>query len=190
LAQRITSYALTHLPERTYNHSLRVYYFGLAIKASRFPGWLLTDETFFLACLLHDIGTTDAHLENTRLSFEYYGGFLALEGDTISLAPRDQAESIAEAIIRHQDLRETGSISSLGQLIQLATLFDNTGSYPDLVHETTIQEVNIRYPRHGWSGCFADTIDKEIALKPWAHTTVIEGFKDRVLNNTLMNKYE
>ena len=40
-----------------------------------------------------------------------------------NVAPRDQAESVAEAIIRHQDLCTTGKITAMGQLLQLATIF-------------------------------------------------------------------
>lgn len=127
LAQRINAYARAHLPEPTYNHSLRVYHYGLAIKRYRFPhaDWDFSDETYFLACVLHDIGTTDENLHKTHMSFEFYGGFLALEvlQDGDGGAPREQAESVAEAIIRHQDLCDVGKITALGQLLQLATIF-------------------------------------------------------------------
>lgn len=133
LAQRINEYAKSHLPEPTYNHSLRVYYFGLAIKRYRFPEWAFTDETYFLACLLHDIGTTQSNLEDTKMSFEFFGGLKALEvlqnlqpsfvGGSVAVAPKDQAEGVAEAVIRHQDLCEKGKITALGQLLQLATIF-------------------------------------------------------------------
>jgi len=134
LAQRINIYARTNLPEPTYNHSLRVYHFGLAIKKYRFHSsdWDFTDETYFLACLLHDIGTTDENLSRTHLSFEFYGGFLALDilqgrsetqSDSDAVSTREQAESVAEAIIRHQDLCSVGKITAVGQLLQLATIF-------------------------------------------------------------------
>jgi cyanamide hydratase len=126
LAQRVNTYARTHLPEPTYNHSLRVYHYGLAIKRHRFAhaDWDFSDETYFLACVLHDIGTTDENLSKTRMSFEFYGGFLALEVlQDGGAAPREQAESVAEAIIRHQDLCDVGKITALGQLLQLATIF-------------------------------------------------------------------
>ena len=58
------------------------------------------------------------------MSFEFYGGFLALQLLHNELqAPKAQAESVAEAIIRHQDLGQTGKITMVGQLIQLATVF-------------------------------------------------------------------
>ncbi|KAJ5731873.1 hypothetical protein N7493_003354 [Penicillium malachiteum] len=208
LAQRINTYARTHLPEQTYNHCLRVYHYGLAIKQYRFPfpDWAFTDETYFLACLLHDIGTTETNIDGTRLSFEFFGGFLALRvlqqsqaiddndghSGSAAIAPKEQAESVAEAIIRHQDLCQVGKISALGQLLQLATIFDNTGSYADLVHPETIKDVCAHFPRHHWSGCFAATIHREIGAKPWAHTTALgeEDFPAKVLGNKLMEPYE
>lgn len=133
LAQRINAYAKAHLPEPTYNHSLRVYHYGLAIKQYRFPEWAFTDETYFLSCVLHDIGTTKDNLRASKLSFEFHGGLIALDvlqsqeasaiGGPDAIAPKDQAESVAEAVIRHQDLCEKGKITALGQLLQLATIF-------------------------------------------------------------------
>lgn len=140
LARRIHAYAQKHLPVPAYNHSMRVYHYGLAIKRYRFansPEWAFSNETYFLASVLHDIGLTAENLRATKLSFEFYGGYLALDvlrqrsGDedeaeaetkVEAVAPRDQAESIAEAIIRHQDLCEEGTITALGQLLQMATL--------------------------------------------------------------------
>lgn len=148
LAQRINTYARTHLPEPTYNHCLRVYHFGLAIKKHRFPfpDWAFSDETYFLACVLHDIGTSEENLHATHLSFEFFGGFLALQvlqsesetesggsgSGSRSVAPREQAESVAEAIIRHQDLCTVGMISAVGQLLQLATIFGTYYNTPYL----------------------------------------------------------
>lgn len=107
--------------------------------------------------MLHDIGATEKNLTSTRLSFEFAGGILALrvlqsvnpgteldgggvdvDGDIDAeervdkgreIAPQDQAESIAEAIMRHQDLCEKGKITALGQLLQLATIL---GTSPTL----------------------------------------------------------
>lgn len=100
--------------------------------------------------MLHDIGATERNLTSTRLSFEFAGGILALRvlqsgnpgtelddggvdvdgdidaeerlGKRREIAPQDQAERIAEAIMRHQDLCKKGKITALGQLLQLATI--------------------------------------------------------------------
>lgn len=125
------------------------------------------------------------------------------------IAPQDQAESIAEAIMRHQDLRETGKITVLGQLLQLATILgipriyttfndsmlnglDNTGDHESLIHPSTIEDITKHFPRVKWSSCFAGTIQREISLKPWAHSTVLgeEEFPKKILGNTLMAPYE
>jgi cyanamide hydratase family protein with HD domain len=97
---------------------------GAAIVKDLFPEWTSFLETYFLTCLLHDIGTTDTNLRGTRMSFEYYGAFVALDFlKNEAGAPKDQAESVSEAIVRHADLGETGNLTSLGQLIQLSTIF-------------------------------------------------------------------
>ena len=124
------------------------------------------------------------------MSFEFFGGILALDliGKDLG-APQSQAEAVCEAIIRHQDLGTVGTITFLGQLIQLATIYDNVCLMPELVHDDTRRDVNKAYPRDGWSECFAHTIREENGLKPWAHTTHLgeEAFPNQVLGNPLAN---
>lgn len=57
------------------------------------------------------------------MSFEYYGAFKALNFLRDNGASTDQAEAVSEAIIRHADLGETGTLTTLGMLIQLSTVF-------------------------------------------------------------------
>jgi cyanamide hydratase len=198
LAQRIHAYAKAHLPTPTFNHSMRVYHYGMAIQTQQFPTWSWNDhttETYFLSCMLHDIGTTPANIRATHLSFEFYGGLLALDliqSDKEAVGPQSQAESVAECIIRHQDLGTTGKITTVGLLTHLATIFDNIGEHSFLVHEDTIKDVVKNFPRMKWSQCFAGTIHEENGLKPWAHTTALgeEDFPNGVLGNKLMEPYE
>lgn len=108
----------------------------------------------------------------------------------------DQAEAVAEAIIRHQDMGMDGTITFLGQLIQLATLYDNVGVYEGIedfgswVDETTRDSVNNAFPRHRWCSWFACTVRKEEANKPWCHTTHIPQFDKQMEANTLMKPWE
>ncbi|KAL8802067.1 MAG: hypothetical protein Q9223_007075 [Gallowayella weberi] len=210
LARSTLEYAKRELKKETFNHSMRVYYYGKAIHVQQFPEWNFTDETYLLACLLHDIGTTDKNISATHMSFEFYGGILTLNLLFKDFhAPIEQAESVAEAVIRHQDIGETGKITTIGQLLQLATIFgkavqtrqrfrwltastDNMGGHKELVHVDTIADVTKCYPRNNWSSCFAATIRKENGLKPWAHTTALgeDDFPNGVLNNELMEPYD
>src|SRR5271154_1901705 len=84
LATRIDAYAKGHLPKPTYLHSRRVYSYGLAIARECFPDWNLTpgsplEETWFLTAMLHDIGTAPEIIKSTRLSYEFWAGFHAME---------------------------------------------------------------------------------------------------------------
>jgi cyanamide hydratase len=163
----------------------------MAIATQQFPTWKFGTETWLLTCLFHDIGTADKHTHGTLMSFEFYGAYLALSTLSSLNSPPAQAEGIAEAIIRHQDPVETGSITTIGLLIQLATQYDNMGYRSGYVHEDTIKDVVAKYPRRGWSGCFSGKIREEVGVKPWCHTTALEEqFPHDVEHNELMAKYD
>jgi hypothetical protein len=68
-------------------------------------------------------------MHGTHMSFEYYGAFKALNFLRDTGASKDQAEAVSEAIIRHADLGETGTLSSLGMMIQLSTVFGKFSSF-------------------------------------------------------------
>jgi cyanamide hydratase len=95
----------------------------MAIRKQQFPEWDFSPETYFLSCLLHDIGTAEDEIASTLLSFEFHGGFVSHNILQRLDAPKEQIESVVEAIIRHQDISEKGTITRNGLLIQLATIF-------------------------------------------------------------------
>jgi cyanamide hydratase len=195
LAQRVHTYVKEQLSPDTYRHSMRVYAYGLAIAHECFPEWHVhgtLQETWFLTAMLHDIGTTDAHIASTKLSYEFWAGVHALDllqNPSVSggegKAPVEQAESVAEAIFRHQDVQDKGQVSLVTQLIQLGTLLDNVGAeVPSRwVTRETIEGVNTMWPRAGWSGCFRRTVEKEKQLKPFAMVSRIEGFEGLIMAN-------
>ncbi|KAL2847132.1 hypothetical protein BJX68DRAFT_276962 [Aspergillus pseudodeflectus] len=198
VVDKTVQYAQTVLDPQTFNHSMRVYYFGMAIATQQFPAQAagLNPVTWALTCLLHDLGTAPENLTATRMSFDLYGGIKALRILQEFGAPLDQSEAVAEAIIRHQDMGVEGTITFLGQLIQLATLYDNTGVHPliegfgEVVHAETRAWVNGLHVRLGWCGFFSRTIRKEEALKPWCHSTHIVEFDKQIEENTLMREWE
>ncbi|GJJ67692.1 cyanamide hydratase [Entomortierella parvispora] len=194
LAKRIRAYCESQLPAETYRHSLRVYSYGCAIARECYPSFELTagsalDETWFCTAMLHDIGTTPENISKTRLSYEFWAGYHALEllqdekAQGGGVAERDQAESVAEAIIRHQDVQPKGQISLLTRLIHWGTLLDNIGAVAELVDRETISEICAAYPRKGWCGCFKKTVLEELSLKPYAMVSRIEGFDALIEKN-------
>ncbi|ORY08094.1 cyanamide hydratase [Basidiobolus meristosporus CBS 931.73] len=114
-----------------------------------FPSWDLDLETLFVTALPHDIGTTEKNMRDTKLSFEFYGGILSREWVLEQINNRDYADVVAEAIIRHQDLGESGFIFTLGLIIQISTILDNVGHLTHLIHPETLDAVNKKYPRDG-----------------------------------------
>ncbi|KAM0542439.1 hypothetical protein ACHAPJ_012803 [Fusarium lateritium] len=198
VVEKTQQHAKDNLLKQTYSHSMRVYFWSTVIVKQQFPEHAdtLSPSTLALACLLHDIGTTDENMSSTRLSFEFQGGIQALQLLRDFGSTKDQAEAVCETVIRHQDLGTEGNITFLGQLIQLATIYDNVGEHPSvkdfgkIIHEKTREEVNATFPREGWLGCFAETIRKEEKLKPWCHTTHIPNFAEQVEGNQLQKPYE
>ncbi|CAG8906576.1 unnamed protein product [Penicillium egyptiacum] len=186
------------LHPETLSHSMRVYYYGMAITKLHFPDTFvkLNPSTWALTTLLHDLGTAEENLTGTRMSFDIYGGIKALQVSKDFGASSDQAEAVAEAIIRHEDMGVDGTITYIGQLIQLATTYDNTSVHPhvrnfeNMVHPATREEVVKAHPRLLWSEFFARTIRKEESIKPWCHSIHLVNFAEEIENNTLMKKWE
>ncbi|KAJ5160350.1 cyanamide hydratase [Penicillium canariense] len=186
------------LHPETLNHSMRVYFYGMVITKQQFPeiAATLSPATWALTCLLHDVGTADENLTATRMSFDIYGGIKALHILKDLGATQDQAEAVSEAIIRHEDMGVDGTITYIGQLIQLATTYDNTSIHPHvkdfgkMVHETVCVQVTEAYPRLKWSTFFSTLIRKEEKIKPWCHSTHLVDFDIEIETNTLMKQFE
>lgn len=186
LARFVYDYAKKELPPKTFNHSLRVYLYGVAIMNDHFPKWSLDPEVIFVTSMLHDIGTTDKNMAATKMSFEFWGGILSR--DLIlehTKGNQEYADAVAEAIIRHQDLGETGYITTLGLITQIGTILDNVGLYTHLIHEDTLDAINRQHLRDGWLSCFAGAIENENRKKTWGHTSKlgVEQFPKDVMNN-------
>ncbi|KAK4700673.1 cyanamide hydratase, partial [Phenoliferia sp. Uapishka_3] len=166
------------LSDPIWNHSHRAYLHAVAIVKGNFPEWDWHDESFFIACLFHDIGAVPANIRATKMSFEFYGAFLARQfllpnPETASQDEKDLADSVAEAICRHTNFIE-GKITTHGQMLQLGTLYDNVGATADWIHPNTAKEIARAYPRLGWTKCFGEAMRDEVVNKPWSHTTFFD----------------
>jgi len=201
IVKEVREFVRKELNEQTFNHSHRVYIYGTALVKTHFPEWSYDDETYFLACLLHDIGTAEKFLSTTKMSFEFKGAIVARDLILSLKGHEDQADSVCDAIIRHQDIFvKGGNITMVGQILQLATILDNVGIRANLIHPKLIETTCAAFPRMGWSEVFAKTILKEENLKPWCHTTTFEvtnwqrgmssQFATDVRNNQVMAKYD
>ncbi|KAI5952023.1 hypothetical protein KGF54_005098 [Candida jiufengensis] len=190
LSQFTLNYVKEKLPIKVLNHSIRVYLYSIAVIKDQFPEWELDSEIIFITSLLHDIGTTDDNMIATKMSFEFFGGIISRDLILEQTKNQDYADAVSEAIIRHQDLGESGYITTLGLILQISTILDNVGLNIELIHKDTLDVINKKYNREGWLNCFAGAIDNENKLKPWGHTSSlgVPDFKNDVLNNKV--KYE
>jgi len=201
LVQEVKDFAKKELNEQTFNHSCRVYVYGVALAKTHFPSWSYDLETYALSCFLHDIGVAERFLSTTKMSFEFKGGIISRDLLLKLGGAEDQADGVCEAIIRHQDIFvKGGNITMIGQILQLATILDNVGIRASLIHSQLIKTTCAAFPRTGWSECFASTIEKELSLKPWCHSTTFEvpnwkegvasHFATDVRGNDVMRPYE
>ncbi|KAI0260956.1 hypothetical protein BC834DRAFT_1028402 [Gloeopeniophorella convolvens] len=201
LVRQVQAFVKAELDEQTYNHSHRVYVYGTALVRTHFPGWEYDSETYLLACLLHDIGTAERFLATTKMSFEFKGAIVARDLILSRGGPEDQADSVCDAIVRHQDIFvKGGNITMVGQVLQLATILDNVGIRANLIHPELIRTTVAAYPRNGWSEHFAGVVEKELRLKPWCHSSTFEvpnyvpggpsNFATDVRGNDVMRPYD
>ncbi|KAK0200786.1 hypothetical protein DFS33DRAFT_1076448 [Desarmillaria ectypa] len=163
-----------------------VYIYGVALTRTHFPAWSYDLETYYLACLLHDIGTADRFLSTTKLSFEFKGAIVARDLILQLGGAEDQADSVCDAIVRHQDIFvKGGNITMIGQVLQLSTILDNVGLRANLIHPKLIETTTAAFPRKGWSEHFALVVEKELSLKPWCHTSSFEvpNWKEGIPSN-------
>lgn len=186
LARFVYDYAKKELPTPVFNHSLRVYLYCVAIMNDHFTKWSLDPEVIFVTSMLHDIGTTDKNMAATKMSFEFWGGIISR--DLVlkqSKGNQEYADAVCEAIVRHQDLGDSGYITTLGLIIQIGTILDNVGLHTHLIHEKTLDAVNTQHLRDGWLSCFANAINNENKRKPWGHTSAlgVEKFPQDVMAN-------
>jgi len=169
---------------------------GVSIASVQFPDWHWDAESFYLACIFHDLGATPENLAATKLSFEWHGAFLARQfllpsPGTATQDEKDIADAVAEAICRHTNFIE-GMITTHGQMIQLGTLFDNAGTTPTWINPETARAIVKAYPRYEWTSCFGHAMKEEVRLKPWSHTTFfdVEGIWDKVASNPIAAVFE
>lgn len=100
------------LDEQTWNHSHRVYILSLALLHTHFPTWSFDLTTYYLTCILHDIGTANKYLsaKATKMSFEFKGAIVARQLVLDNGGKEDMADGICEAIVRHQDIFVNGCV--------------------------------------------------------------------------------
>lgn len=157
---------------------------------------------------MHDIGWApnseccadgEGGREQSRLSFEIWGGIKAREVLLEWGAPRGCADEVCEAIIRHtvrafihpsmcdltvrytvqESSGDIGAVTLITGLLQLGPSHDFRAIlHPSYIDLGTTANIHERYPRLGLIYHFKDTLEKEMERKPgcmtrmWAPVTL------------------
>ncbi|KAJ7303031.1 hypothetical protein DFH08DRAFT_56816 [Mycena albidolilacea] len=181
-------YAKKITPHEGFIHSVRCYYFALAILYNGFPSetpgvpQISFEELarrLYHTCILHDLGwSTTAegtgHLA-AAMTFELHGGIMAFEHLQTAAPELDAAQigDIVQSIVLHTSQWPSGQSSATKALISLSALFDvggydvlGPGSFDFLVNRKTVQEVEKDYPRGNFATEGVEVLQKEFVQKP------------------------
>ncbi|KAJ7481881.1 hypothetical protein FB451DRAFT_1444612 [Mycena latifolia] len=164
-----TTYTEKIIPNSTFAHSLRTYYFALAILHNGFPSGTPgvpqisfedLQKRLYHACILHDLGMTihpDTLNHPARtMSFELFGGIMAYEHLRAVEPPLggQQVGDIIQSIMLHTTEYTAGNSSSIGTLLTLGSSFDvlgynglGPGVFDFICHRKTVQEIEKAFPR-------------------------------------------
>ncbi|KAJ7806544.1 hypothetical protein B0H14DRAFT_3767777 [Mycena olivaceomarginata] len=181
-------YARKITPHEGFIHSIRCYYFALAILYNGFPSatpgvsQIAFEELarrLYHTCILHDLGWTST-TEGTAhpaaaMTFELHGGIMAYE-HLQAVAPEltaQQVGDIVQSIVLHTSEWSSGKSSATRTLISLSALFDvcgydaqGPGSLDFLINRKTVQEIEKEYPRGHFATEGIEVVQREFVGKP------------------------
>ncbi|KAJ7159015.1 hypothetical protein C8R43DRAFT_357934 [Mycena crocata] len=175
-------------PPSGFVHTVRCYYFALAMLHNGFPSGTpgvpqITFEELnrrlYHTCLLHDLGWSHgaearAHPEH-GMTFELHGGIMAYEHLQTAAPALDaqQVGDIVQSIVLHTSQWPEGTSSATAMLLSLSAIFDvggydamGPGSLGFLISRKTVQEVEKVYPRGTFAPDGFGVMNKEFDEKP------------------------
>ncbi|KAJ8522114.1 hypothetical protein ONZ45_g1272 [Pleurotus djamor] len=195
-----------------FHHSIRCFYFALAILCNGFPSNTpgvaqITSEELveriFHSCILHDIGLTrnQKALQHPAhaMSFELHGGIMAYE-HLQTLEPKLTAEQlgdIVQGIMLHTVAFSSGKQSASAFLVQIAALFDLQGydalgphSLDRIISKKTVGEIEKTYPRGSLPAEIQEHIYGQLRDKPdclMSHMPLDFGSKAAAIKSLVVN---
>ncbi|KAJ6537286.1 hypothetical protein DFH09DRAFT_1400967 [Mycena vulgaris] len=181
-------YAKKIVPHFGFIHSIRCYYFALAVLHNGFPSgtpgvpqisFEELNRRIYHACILHDLGwthTAEGRAHPARaMSFEFHGGIMAYDHLHAAAPALDahQVGDIVQSIFLHTSQWASGTSSATETLMFLSTLFDvrgydafGKGTFDPVFSRKTVQEIEKEYPRGDFGPKGVETLDGELQEKP------------------------
>lgn len=163
LVRAAYDFAKSAEPPYLFNHSVRSYLFArlAAIRHGRRPDDDFDDELLFLACILHDLGLTEAANAGRRGRFEVVGAAAAAEFLADNGLPKPLADVVLDAITLHTSagIAERHSPEAALARAGISTDFGaDAAAVPDYLAEA----IHGDYPRLDVGRCLVDAIVEQV----------------------------
>lgn len=167
LARKAEWHATELSSESLLNHCYRTYLWG-SLLAQADERAVDDPELLYVACLLHDLGATDAHFGKDQRAhcFAVEGGFAAEAFLLKEGLDRSKAESVAEAIMLHINAVVEAERGPLAFYLSSGALCDVLGYRATEIPDATARRVLRRYPGLDIAPQFSAFVMREAALRP------------------------
>ena len=156
------------------NHSWRCFFWGTAIAQNK--AWQFDQESFLIACLMHDIGLVNHSKAHSCNCFTLES---ALRTEQLCLNHQystDKTENISNAICLHMNGfldEQNSSLSKEVLLLQKATSCDVIGSDISLIHSDFKHQILTEYPRAQFNREMTKLIGIEARKNPKSRTATL-----------------
>ncbi|KAF7972060.1 hypothetical protein HWV62_19209 [Athelia sp. TMB] len=160
--------AVANLPPAIVNHSIRVYIYTLALAQKQKSIYSTSPELplLFVACILHDIGTSSSFDGPHR--FEIEGGDAAVAHLTKYGVSEAAAHQVWQAIALHTSPQIAERIGELPRLVRAGVLrdFGRVAFGEEKEHDGREQELEAQYPRLEAEKVLGDAVAEQAVKNP------------------------
>jgi hypothetical protein len=170
-----------------YGHCLRTWAFAaLFARRDRVDH---DEELLYLACVLHDLGLTDAHdgRDPTAACFAVEGARAAHAMLCAHGVPEDRACSVAEAISLHLNIDVPERYGPEAVLLSKGVTLDVVGRRLERLPAAVVSEVAARWPREGSGDLLLADTRRQAKLRPQSRAALLHrlGFSGLISANPL-----
>lgn len=170
-----------------YGHCLRTWAFAaLFAQRDRVDH---DEELLYLACVLHDLGLTEAHegRDPTAACFAVEGARAAHSLLCERQAPAERARSVAEAISLHLNISVPDRYGPEAVLLSKGVMLDVVGRRMERFPQAALMEVAEKWPREGSGALLLADTERQAKRRPQSRAALLHrlGFTKLVSANPL-----
>ncbi len=178
--KQATQYASELCPPFMMRHCFRSYCFGAAL-ASR-HGLKLDREVFFVAAMLHDLGLSEKHANDTG-SFEWVGARLAHDYCVEAEQKEEVAATIHNAIALHTSVGVADKKEPEVAMLHFGTGMDLFGMRIHEIPGATVEQVLADYSRGNFKSEMSTCLSHQFHHKPDSQFAAAAGIGiiDRIM---------